>query len=91
MAAGGQVSYLGAPAGGICRFRIDGVVRPLHRRSSRENPPPTTPPRFHQNGFALTMATSMLAPGDHQFGLSCNQVSGDVEFHDTTITAQLVG
>lgn len=88
-AAGGQAGYL-STARGVCHFSIDGVVSATPQVKPGESATDNTTDS-HQNGFALTMATAVLAPGNHTFALSCNQASGDVDFHDLSITALLVG
>lgn len=88
-AAGGQVSYSGA-ASGQCRFRVDGVGIASPHADPGEAPSDNTT-EFQQNGFALTVATAVLTPGNHTLALSCNETNGDVEFHDLSISAHLVG
>jgi hypothetical protein len=87
--AGGQNSFAGI-AEGTCEFSVNGVASATPSVDPGEAASDNTFSSA-QNGFALTSVTGALSAGTHTFALVCNERVGDAEFHDTTISAQLVG
>jgi hypothetical protein len=70
--------------GGNCRLRVDGT-------------PLTTPTGFtlfhngERDSMGITTLTSTLQPGFHTFVLRCEEVDGDIDFSNLSVTAVALG
>lgn len=89
VAASGENSFAGV-AQGTCEFSVDGVASDVPSFRTGETASDNTG-EGATNGFALTSVTGNLSAGNHTFELVCNQRSGDIEYLDSSISAQLVG
>jgi hypothetical protein len=89
VAASGENSFAGV-AQGTCEFSVDGVASDVPSFRTGEAASDNTG-EGATNGFALTSVTGNLSAGNHTFELVCNQRSGDIEYFDSSISAQLVG
>lgn len=87
--ATGNEESEGAPAGAACRLSVDGVREPLAVLPGEEGTNNTS--GTATNGFARTIVSDSLAPGRHEFALSCRRFFGNVSIDSPTIAAIAIG
>jgi hypothetical protein len=75
---------VGGVVHGTCRIGVDAVPFGADASPGDET---NSADLAHQSSLALTNVTNPLPPGNHTLGLACDEVSGDIEFAPTYISA----
>lgn len=88
MASGMWYSVSRGPTRGVCRIGVDGV--PLER-SAFPGQLLSNTDSIHEQAVTLNNVTEPLTPGDHTFGLACNQEQGDIDFDETFVSVAVLG
>jgi hypothetical protein len=45
----------------------------------------------HESALGINLVTTVLGPGSHTFSLLCNQVTNDIQFKESFISAVMIG
>ena len=88
VASGMWYSVSGGPTRGVCRIGVDGSplqpsAFPGQLLSETNN--------VHEQAVTLNNVTAPLSPGDHTFGLACNQEEGNIDLDETFVSVALLG
>jgi len=87
IATGGQESN-GGPAKAVCQVRVDGAASALSAAPGEDASDNTSVSAT--NGFARTVVSAPLAPGEHSIALACSEFAGDVRIENPTIAVLAV-